>query len=79
MTAPDDFHEAYNSFHMFVVRSVRLQPDFTGPPEGGHYGKPWADRATVVKNGRVLSEGSSIGPESKPGGRTMQTFRNSLG
>ena len=34
-----------------AVRSVRLQPAFTGPPEGGHYGKLPADHVTVVKNG----------------------------
>jgi hypothetical protein len=39
----------YSSFHILVVRSVRHSPDFTGPPEGKHYGKPWADRAAVVK------------------------------
>jgi hypothetical protein len=39
----------FKNLTVLVVRSVRLQPDFTGPPEGGHYGKLWADRATVVK------------------------------
>jgi hypothetical protein len=29
--------------------------------------------------GRVLSEGPSIGPESKPEGRTMRAFMNSPG
>jgi hypothetical protein len=29
--------------------------------------------------GRALSEGPGIGPESKPGGRTIRSFMNSPG
>ena len=32
-------------------------PDCTGPPKGGHYGKLWADRATVVKMGYTVVPG----------------------
>ena len=33
----DDTHRA-KCYFTHPVRSVRLQPDFTGPPKGGHYG-----------------------------------------
>ena len=33
----------------------------------------------LARYGLVLSEGPSIGPESKPEGRTIQTFMNSPG